>query len=954
MAARNRSKFWSPALALALAGCLNGPGFFKQNDATKTNAIALQNAGSTPAVVETADTVVATLSSSSTEAQLVAAPSASAISASRVSFPPGTLAVDTEITIEEGAPLVSSVLADELGLGESNSISSAGSPVVISSSVVLDAQRPFVVSLGFDSASLNLVGVDLDRLIIAFKVFVAAENKTVVGVIPHSEITIENGIASFEIKYFGVYQPAFAEKPIEKRLTVDSVSPILTKKAAAAAPEPLWSAPAISYDEKANALTCEATLSGVVAKRCLAVADRDKTAPYDRKVLIVATKGAVTLTATDSGNFACRIECTDESGRSSTSEWSEFFKVPARAAEVSSVSKAPATVEAVAPPFVVVSTLPTAGSVVRAVDLNQIEFLLSDTMNTTTLNNSRATLWDLSTGTPRAIFGAIVSAGGTKQEKILVKPAMPLSLGSTYKVEINAGINDTRGRPLPSASVTFSTVAGAWSNVTVNPLLDSSFSPLVARGPDGTIVVLHRTLNSPSSTSATGLYASVFRNGSWIAPQLISIDGNGNPEDPAAGNDIAQAAVGANGHIAVVYKAAANSIHFNYFTPSAAGGQWLPVSGSLTAMGSPTLSGLVVDGAGNATSFYKVYFSSLDSIYSFRFAAGSIIQNNQWVSNDAGSGGTPFGHAVCNSHGDILLLFSAHSSRMIAKFIANSNGALEYGMPAFAPASGSYSQAQIAISEGDSTHPASGFVAQEFYEGPDYVIHGAFFDVSRNGGPAWSSTPMVIRSSNSYNLAVRDVIWREANRFDVLYQDDTGNPAKDILVQRVNGDALEGSSVLLTHDGFGYGSARLTKNAFSQFGAVFAMSTDGSSANGVGAAFDFGAGWVAGGAVTPTIDSFSNAQSVNLGIGLDDHGEAVIAWAQGQGNNDFPSKVFARRVHRDASQAAGFSYVVDGPLLEATSESATLRALFVSPSARTLLLYDSPTVGLHSKAFSEP
>ncbi len=960
--------------ALAVAGCLNGPGFFRQSDAKQKNAITVPSAlpgpavdapAAAPNVVTTADTVTATLSGASALTQEVAAPAASAIAAARVSFPPGTLAVDTDITVEEGFPIVSSVLADELGLDADNAITSAGAPVVISSSVVLDAQRPFVVSLGVDDAALGLVGLDLERLVIVYKVVIAAENRTVVGVIPHSELTIVGGVASFEIKYFGVYQPAVADKPIEKRLAITTTSPILTKKSESAAAKPTWSATGSAYDPATNSVTCGAALLGVTARRCVVQADRDRQPPIDRRAAINGTKGTIAFGSPETGDYSCRIECTDELGRSSASEWSTAFFVPLRALPTAigaTTAQTPPAITPDVPAFAVQGFSPLPGSVVRAADLHQIELFLSNTMNTTTLSDSLFTLWDVTANPARMVEGFHVEARGAAQNSIAVVLNRGLSLGTSYKLTLHAGIYDVKGRPLPELSLQFSTSAGVWGELApAEPDVDPAFAPITAASRQGTVVVLHRR------NGLGGIYASVFRGGLWLPAALVTVDAFGRAVEPLPGS--LQVAVGAAGHIALTYMLTADSrFYFNTFAPSTAGpgGTWLDHSASELVQNFATPAGLVIDGSGRASAFYKAFEAAVsgDAIHVFRFAGGAVSTPHAVVEVGAGSAGTPFGRAVCNTHGDILVAFHGPSGSSKAKFIANMDtqpSTLDLGMPVLTSAA-SFDNLRIAIGEGGVENgvpfPAYGYVALAAYNSGlgAYDLLGFHFDVNRAGGPAWTPTPAAL-AAPSTDTGILDVLWRDTNRFEVLFHAANGGGGHDLFAQTRQGDSIDGTTHLITSNFFiqsGQSFARLARNARGQVGAAYSATSDNASHNRVGAAFDYGAGWRSGADLMATdVTTFGSQQFSNLGFGMDDHANAFVAWVQGPGDGITPATLLATRLVPGGVSPSGFQAEPDR-LLDAPSDGLRFLSLIMGPSGRALVTYDSPLKGIASFALSDP
>ncbi len=218
---------------ITLAGCLSGPGFFKQK-----GQASLTNKGSQEAATVTSDVdgvLTASLDGSSGATQVVQASASSNIAGSSIAFPPGSLAISTSVTVEEGAPLANSGLETELGVSADAGLAAASATVVISTGVLMDAAQPFTVAIAIsDGSGLNLEGGKY--YIVLYKVNKTTSADLIGGIIPTSQITIANGKAEFKTKYFGAYQLATVNQPIEEPKEVATTSPIVTKAVANASP----------------------------------------------------------------------------------------------------------------------------------------------------------------------------------------------------------------------------------------------------------------------------------------------------------------------------------------------------------------------------------------------------------------------------------------------------------------------------------------------------------------------------------------------------------------------------------------------------------------------------------------------------------------------------------------------------------------------------------------------
>src|SRR4051812_12737225 len=99
-------------LLILASGCLSGPTFLKQPKATLRDNRTPSKAASV--LSDTNGVVTASVVPSATETQTVGASPGSAIAGTVVAFPPGSLAIATNISVEEGAPLASAGFTQQL------------------------------------------------------------------------------------------------------------------------------------------------------------------------------------------------------------------------------------------------------------------------------------------------------------------------------------------------------------------------------------------------------------------------------------------------------------------------------------------------------------------------------------------------------------------------------------------------------------------------------------------------------------------------------------------------------------------------------------------------------------------------------------------------------------------------------------------------------------------------
>jgi hypothetical protein len=146
---------------------------------------------------------------SSNATQVVPAAENSTIAGSTVEFPPGAVAIATEITIQPGANIATPAVAQELKLG--NQVASAAAAVTVSSSTPMDTAQAFTVSIPIpDDTALRLVGDDpFERLVVLYRVQDVGAGSEKVGYVTRSKLEVVNGFAKLQSRHFGTFQAIF-------------------------------------------------------------------------------------------------------------------------------------------------------------------------------------------------------------------------------------------------------------------------------------------------------------------------------------------------------------------------------------------------------------------------------------------------------------------------------------------------------------------------------------------------------------------------------------------------------------------------------------------------------------------------------------------------------------------------------------------------------------------------
>ena len=282
-------------------------------------AIISQNSGS----------VTARISAGSNASQSVAAPAGSRVAGAAAMFPPGSLAISTEVTVTEGQDIVGDTTLNEFGVTDSTKSASAAS-VSVASSSGQDATVPFTLSLPIPASSSLHLAADPKSFVVVYTITKQGSTGAFRGILLPDQFTVSGTKIIVSTKYFGVYEAVQVTKPVAS-VTVSETkisAPPLTATAAASLTPLTWGTPTVAVN--GSKVTVSATLSVAVAN-CRALIDRDQLAPMD---FVSAAQSSTSLTVDGvsvSGSATARLECQTVDGRLTQSGWSATFTPPALA-----------------------------------------------------------------------------------------------------------------------------------------------------------------------------------------------------------------------------------------------------------------------------------------------------------------------------------------------------------------------------------------------------------------------------------------------------------------------------------------------------------------------------------------------------------------------------------------------------------------------------------------------
>lgn len=154
-----------------------------------------------------------------------------------VVVPPGSLSVNTVLSLGEGAPLGTEVFFNELNLDEETVIVRSAPAVILSSSEEVDPIGSLKISVPMKSQTYLTEDDEFSDWAIFYKIKVAETGEYLIGFIPRSDFTVADKIATFETEFFGSYQAVELNVALTDKLEAKSSEPIKTKEEHLLSPE---------------------------------------------------------------------------------------------------------------------------------------------------------------------------------------------------------------------------------------------------------------------------------------------------------------------------------------------------------------------------------------------------------------------------------------------------------------------------------------------------------------------------------------------------------------------------------------------------------------------------------------------------------------------------------------------------------------------------------------------
>lgn len=160
--------------------------------------------------------VTGSIEPSSDKAQIIKGNGSDVLSSYSLEFPPGSLSIPTNITLEEGIPTNFSDVKKELSISEGDTFSQKGKPVVVTSSAAADLKVPMTISINIpNESSLRLVESSLNY-VVRYQIKKNETSKWYSGFIASEDIVKNASEVKFQSKYFGKFELYEVSRKIEK------------------------------------------------------------------------------------------------------------------------------------------------------------------------------------------------------------------------------------------------------------------------------------------------------------------------------------------------------------------------------------------------------------------------------------------------------------------------------------------------------------------------------------------------------------------------------------------------------------------------------------------------------------------------------------------------------------------------------------------------------------------
>lgn len=165
--------------------------------------------------------------------QTIAAGEGSDLAGTSVTFPVGSLAVGTEVSIQPGVSVATAPNLSELGV--KSKVNGTGPSVSVAAKDAQDTLVPMTISIPLPSGSALQLEDSYELLVVIYMIKSNVDQTVKVGIIPRKDLTVAETKVNLTSTFFGLYQAVYLSIPVKEAVVTNldsSRTNILTKKAA--------------------------------------------------------------------------------------------------------------------------------------------------------------------------------------------------------------------------------------------------------------------------------------------------------------------------------------------------------------------------------------------------------------------------------------------------------------------------------------------------------------------------------------------------------------------------------------------------------------------------------------------------------------------------------------------------------------------------------------------------
>ena len=302
---------------IVLVSC-SGPSFFAQNEENiLVNASVTDlGDGAISATIEVSKSVSQKISLTNSD---------SSLNGASVIFAPGSLAISTNVVVEQSDDIYSSTFLSDLSLDSSGNISQSSSSLLIEPEVEVNPTGALSISIPL-SSSLRLLEDEYYAVI--YNAFDYSTKKFIAGVISSYDVQYINGSVFFNTKYFGAYQVVKSNVLISTAKKVDSDVGPTSQRESAKLPPVTLAKPLLDMSSSGDIELRLSSNDSSKLDRCRIFYDDDTYPPYKKSEdFNYATFTSFAPLVEDEHVLYVAIECIDTYGRTIKSGWSDGLEV---------------------------------------------------------------------------------------------------------------------------------------------------------------------------------------------------------------------------------------------------------------------------------------------------------------------------------------------------------------------------------------------------------------------------------------------------------------------------------------------------------------------------------------------------------------------------------------------------------------------------------------------------